>query len=206
MASSATSITPNASFLREVEEASGQKISPCYQCVKCSNGCPVNFAMDFLPHQLLRMIQVGLKEKVLQSSTIWLCASCETCTTRCPNDIDLAGLMDILRQMAVREGVPLGQENILLFHTLFLSAIRARGRLYEVGLIGRYKLRSGAWLQDLALGWEMFRRGKLKLRPSTVQSQEQIRAIFARAAEKGQSTCLPRLNAPQRPGGSRETR
>jgi len=79
-----------ADFLEEVNQHSGEKVQLCFQCFKCSLGCPVSFAMDYLPHQLLRMVQMGLKDRVLHSHTIWVCAACETCTTRCPNHIDIA--------------------------------------------------------------------------------------------------------------------
>ncbi|MBW1768645.1 MAG: hypothetical protein JRJ65_16565 [Deltaproteobacteria bacterium] len=71
-------IVPDHNWLAEVEKNSGVKVSACYQCKKCSAGCPVTFAMDYLPNQMLHMIQIGLKEEVLKSATIWVCASCET--------------------------------------------------------------------------------------------------------------------------------
>jgi len=74
----------NPAFLEEVEGGSGVKVSACFQCRKCTNGCPVTFAMDLYPDQVMRYIQLGIREPVLNSSTIWVCASCETCTTRCP--------------------------------------------------------------------------------------------------------------------------
>ena len=116
-------ITPDSIFLHQVEEKGGEKVSLCYQCAKCSSGCPVTFAMDYLPHVILRMVQLGLKDRVLNSSTIWVCASCETCTTRCPNDIDIAHIMDTLRQTSLREGIKPSQKNIPIFHAAFLSSI-----------------------------------------------------------------------------------
>jgi heterodisulfide reductase subunit C len=122
------------SFLREVESASGEKVSLCYQCRKCSSGCPVTFAMDYLPDVILRMVQLGFKDRVLGSSTIWICASCETCTTRCPNGIDIAGVIDTLRRMTLAEGraAPLAVKDIPKFHEAFLSSIKAGGRVNEV--------------------------------------------------------------------------
>lgn len=74
--------TGSAEFLDQVENQSGQKVRICYQCGKCSAGCPVAYAMDLLPNQVMRLVQLGLKEEVLTCATIWLCASCETCATR----------------------------------------------------------------------------------------------------------------------------
>src|SRR3990172_4909871 len=95
-----TIVQPASDFLVDVEARSGQKVSACYQCRKCTNGCPLAFAMDVMPNQVMRMAQLGLGEELLGCKTIWICASCQTCTTRCPNDIDIAHLMDSLRQMS----------------------------------------------------------------------------------------------------------
>jgi heterodisulfide reductase subunit C len=91
-------------FVRQVEEISGQDLLSCNQCGKCSAGCPVVAAMDLLPSQVIRMAQLGM-EDVLESNTIWICASCLTCGTRCPKGVDLPRLMEALRQVALRQGV-----------------------------------------------------------------------------------------------------
>jgi heterodisulfide reductase subunit C len=91
-------------FVHQVEEISGQDLLDCNQCGKCSAGCPVVAAMDILPSQAIRMAQLGMEE-VLQSKTIWICASCLTCSTRCPKGVDLPRLMEALRQIALRKGV-----------------------------------------------------------------------------------------------------
>ncbi len=91
-------------FVRQVEEISGQDLLDCNQCGKCSAGCPIVAAMDLLPSQVIRMAQLGMEE-VLESSTVWICASCLTCVTRCPKGVDLPRLMEALRQIALRQGV-----------------------------------------------------------------------------------------------------
>jgi heterodisulfide reductase subunit C len=90
-------------FVQQVEEISGQDLLACNQCGKCSAGCPVVAAMDLLPSQVIRMAQLGMEE-VLESETIWICASCLTCVTRCPKGVDLPRLMEALRQIALRQG------------------------------------------------------------------------------------------------------
>jgi heterodisulfide reductase subunit C len=91
-------------FVARVEEISGQDLLACNQCGKCSAGCPVVAAMDLLPSQVIRMAQLGM-EDVLECNTIWICASCLTCVTRCPKGVDLPRLMEALRQIALRRGV-----------------------------------------------------------------------------------------------------
>ncbi len=90
-------------FVREVEEISGEDLLACNQCGKCSAGCPVAAMMDLLPSQVIRMAQLGMEE-VLESRTIWICASCLTCVSRCPKGVDLPRLMEALREISLRAG------------------------------------------------------------------------------------------------------
>jgi len=89
-------------FVKRVEEISGQEILACNQCGKCSAGCPAAMAMDLLPSQVIRLVQLGLEE-ALTSETIWLCASCLTCLSRCPKGVDLPRVMEALRQLVLRK-------------------------------------------------------------------------------------------------------
>jgi heterodisulfide reductase subunit C len=124
------------------------------------------------------MVLLGMKERVLSCKTIWLCASCYTCSTRCPNDIDIAGVMDWLRQSALREGVVPAEKEVPLFHNALLDSIRSHGRVYELGLMARYKMKTGKFFDDLKLGWQMFTRGKLKFFPSRVSKKREIAELF----------------------------
>jgi heterodisulfide reductase subunit C len=172
----------DTSLLSEVVQKSGEKIQNCYQCQKCSAGCPVNFAMDILPNQVFRHIQYGHREKVLSSKTIWLCASCHTCSVRCPNSIDIAKVMDTLRSISLRSGMASGEKDISLFHRFFLSLIRITGRTYEPGF-GLYKMKTG----DLAgmMGWslKLFLKGKIGIVP-TFNGGKELRKLF-RESRKG---------------------
>ena len=163
---------------REVEERSGEKPRLCYQCGKCSTGCLFSFAMDILPNQAMKLIQYGQKERLLSSHTIWICAACETCTARCPNDIDVAGVIDTLRAMALEEGVKPAEKKIPLFHACFLGNIQATGRISEPILMGSYKTISGDLISDIGLAVEMLRKGKIKLIPSLVRDRRKLRHIF----------------------------
>lgn len=179
-------------FRDAVIESAGEEIFDCYQCYKCSAGCPVSFAMDLLPHQVIRAVIFNCKEKALSSKTIWVCASCETCTTRCPNEIDIAGVMDVLRQMQLKIGREAQEPRIPAFHRAFLDSIKRRGRVHELTMIGNYtrrsgdlkeKLKSGEWKKDVKLGVKMFLRGKLKVIPPHCSGVQEVQRIFRRAEE-----------------------
>jgi heterodisulfide reductase subunit C len=177
----------NNTFLQEVIKVSGVNIQSCYQCQKCSAGCPVVSAMDVMPNQVVRQIQYGRRDRILTSKTIWICASCHTCSVRCPNDIDIAKVMDSLRHLALKSGLKAGEGEIPIFHSVFLDSIKATGRIHELSLILRFKLRTKNFLKDAALGWEMFRRGKIKLLPQSFTGGREVKAIFnfcGKGAEK----------------------
>jgi heterodisulfide reductase subunit C len=90
-------------FVEKVEELSGQNLLVCYQCGKCSAGCPAVHEMDILPNQIIRFAQMGLKEDLLASKAIWVCASCMTCNVRCPKGINIAEVIEALRQILLRQ-------------------------------------------------------------------------------------------------------
>ena len=90
-------------FVAKVEELSGQNLLNCYQCGKCSAGCPVVSDMDILPNQIIRFAQLGLKDELLESKSLWICASCMTCNVRCPKGINVAEVIEALRQILLRK-------------------------------------------------------------------------------------------------------
>jgi heterodisulfide reductase subunit B len=137
----------------------------CYQCVKCTSGCPLAEHMDLHPNQVLRAVQLG-DESVLESKTIWVCAACQTCTTRCPQGIDIAAIMDELRIEAKQRGIEPALPDVDKFSRLFLTDIRLMGRLYEVGLVAGRNLLTGKLFKDMDMATEMLKRRKLSFLPS----------------------------------------
>lgn len=176
-------VTPVArsAFLSDVDRESGQRIMDCYQCGKCTAGCPAAASVDLTPRQVLRGIQLGLADEVLDSSMIWLCISCQTCTARCPCEIDIAKVMEALRLMATRENRA-KERDVALFHRLFLRSVEAGGRLWELGLGGFYNLTSGHPLANVGLLPALLARGKLELLPHRTKGAQEVKRIFQRAA------------------------
>ena len=83
----------------------GEKLMRCYQCGTCTSDCPIaRFSDTYRPRQIIRMTQLGLKNRVLNSDTLWLCASCFTCTDRCPQDVEVASVIRVLRNLAAEHG------------------------------------------------------------------------------------------------------
>jgi heterodisulfide reductase subunit B len=148
-----------------IEEEIGENVYKCYQCIRCTSGCPLAEHFDLSPNQVMRAIQLGQEDMVLHSKTIWLCASCETCSTRCPQGLDLPRIMDHLKVIARQRGIPPKVPEVATFQNIFIRDIRLLGRLYELGLMGELNLRTKQPLKDIPMGLEMIRKGKIKLLP-----------------------------------------
>lgn len=160
---------------------SGQDVSRCIQCGKCSSGCPIAYEMEHLPNQILRFIQLNMQHKALSSNTIWLCAVCETCTVRCPESIDIAGIMDALRKLCRERKVKPGDPKIAKFNEIFLDSIKKNGRVYELGLVMKYNMATAQPFKDATLGPAMFGKGKLRIPPDKVKDPSPVRASFNKA-------------------------
>lgn len=139
--------------------------SLCYQCGKCSAGCPVAEDMDILPHQIMHYLSLGKHEKPLKSSSIWMCAGCFTCAVRCPNDIDITSVMDDLRSEAIDKGLKCPNVDVLKFHRTFLQDIARRGRIHELRMMGEYNLRTGNPFNNIKLAPRMLLKRRLRLLP-----------------------------------------
>ena len=171
-------------LVEEVQRRSGTAPGACFQCHKCTTGCPIGPEMDFLPSQVMRLVHLGLEEEVLGSQAIWLCASCEACTARCPQGIDIAAVMDALRIMAIDRAVALPDAHGKQFNRSFLGSVRRHGRVFEAGMMAFYKLRTGDLLADVGKVPQMLAKGKLSLVPKRSGSVGEVREAFRRAEEE----------------------
>ena len=176
------------SFIREVEERSGQNLQACYQCLKCSAGCTVASHMEFKPNSVIRLIQYGERETVLKSHAIWLCVSCMTCGVRCPNEVDMSVVMDTLRELSCERGHALAAEKrVVILHQEFVRSIKLWGRLHEASFFMAYMARSLDLLSNMASGITLMSKGKIPLLPGAIKGVKGLRRMYDQAYKtKGQ--------------------
>ncbi len=171
----------SARGLRErILQETGVDTTRCYQCGKCSAGCPMAAETRWRPHDVMRMVNTGSVTPLQGDPSIWLCLACETCAARCPNGCDPARVIDALREGFTRDapgGVP---RPVDAFHRAFLDQVRLHGRSFELGMVLEYKLRSGALMQDALAAPGLLARGKLSLVPSRIPGVAEVRRIFER--------------------------
>lgn len=174
-----------------IEILAHTQLANCYQCGKCTAGCPVAARMDLAPNQLIRTVQLGQAATALRSQSIWECVSCQTCSTRCPKEVDCAAVMDALREISLAEGmVAPSQQPIVAFQQAFLDNIRRNGRLAELELIAQFKtavfFRTGrlAFLfKDASLAPQLGKRKKLHFLPGKVRDRKVVERIFAKCSK-----------------------
>jgi heterodisulfide reductase subunit C len=176
------------SLSERVAEFTDVESARCYQCGKCSAGCPLSAEMDYPPSVILHMLQRDepyFQDRILRSFTIWLCLTCEMCYARCPMEIDIPKLMDYLRQESLRQKkVNPRAKDIIRFHRSFLDSIEQTGRLYEIGLIADYKARSKHLFQDVSMAPKMLAKGKLPLFPELIKDRSGLSRIFHKTLKK----------------------
>ena len=179
--------TKVSEIVDRVQSLAHTQVADCYQCGKCTAGCPQADIMDRTPTQLIRLVQTGDVLDAATSDAVWQCVSCQTCSTRCPKSVNIAGVLDALKQISVEEGISSRRyRSTVLFQKKFLTNIRRNGRTNELELVASYKIRGFlgnfnpfAALADTSLGPKMLLRRKLHFAPgSPVKDKEVVKRIF----------------------------
>jgi heterodisulfide reductase subunit C len=188
MSAETTASRTDKSLGSRIDEEISILVQKCYQCGKCSAGCPLNEEMDYPPSLVLRMLQYrepGMDKKVLKSYSIWLCLACEMCYQRCPMEIDIPSVMDFLRaESRINNLVNKKAKQIIAFHHSFLNSIERTGRLHEMGVIMEYKMRTFNLMQDVTRTPELITRGKFHLLPEKIRDTASMKKIFKKTINK----------------------
>ena len=155
----------------------------CYQCGKCSAGCPMADAMDMRPQEVMRNLQLGLLGEVLKAQGPWLCAGCEVCATRCPQNIEIATLMQEVRRASKETGCNPAPDSDK-FEELFIKNVHRHGRSNEQYLAARYNLATRHLFQDVANAPRMMSRGMIGVKTHEVKDKDAVRRIIGRCLKK----------------------
>jgi heterodisulfide reductase subunit C len=177
----AITITKNKSaksIAWQVREISGVDLSVCYQCKRCTSGCPVSAMAQCPPAEVMRRLHLGAGDELLASDIVWMCVSCETCSARCPMGIDVAAVMDALRKLARQQGATKVEGHVPLFNRAFLKTVQLFGRSYDLAMIAAYKLGSRKLMADTDKFPTMLKKRKIALLPPTGADRKTVRRIF----------------------------
>ena len=176
-------ITPEQTdnkFLADIEKQSGQPISSCNQCGKCTAGCPIAEFTDIMPHQAMRALQWGLKDELLNSHFIWLCVNCMVCAERCPREISVSEVADALRREAIKKGVKPAEPDVATLHKNFLNVIALNGRINEVMLTAFQNMLTLKPFNDAMVGVNLFLKGRLNPLPHRIKDKKFLKRITGR--------------------------
>jgi len=167
---------------QDLQVLTGENALLCYQCKRCTLGCPSAYAMRMKPHEMMRALQLGLKDEIYWSGAIWICISCETCNTRCPQKINILRVINGLRELALAKKVDYYNPYPAIpgFHRLFMSLAARFGRMYELGLALLINLKMLTPFKDIDLATPMLRRGKLKPFPHSSRGVKELRQVMGR--------------------------
>lgn len=170
-------------FRQEIEALSGQNTNLCFQCSKCSAGCPMGDKMDLKPAQLMHSICLGLEDEVLNSTTIWLCVGCETCSARCPQKVNPAEAMTAARVLALKKGVKPSVREVDIYYRGFVDNMRLNGKIHDASVAGITQLLTGQLRENLPLAWKLFLKGRVKPPPLPIKGRK-FRALYKRTLER----------------------
>jgi heterodisulfide reductase subunit C len=170
-------------FLARVVEESGQDLSACIQCGKCTGGCPIASDEVGGPRRLVAEILYGAKREALQDPTWWYCVACGTCMTRCPVEINMYRVATALCELAEREGVAPSEPDIELFERLFMESVERHGRANELRVAAAFNLKTRRPFKDMGAAFTLLRKGAIS--PADLlrggRAGERVARLFSRA-------------------------
>lgn len=173
-------------FLEQVNFIpAGERIKRCIQCGTCTGSCPVSYAMDISPRQLIALFRAGEMEAIMKSRTIWICASCYACTTRCPSGIKITDIVYALKRTAMEKNYISQANHVQILANLFISNLAKYGRLHEGTLIRNYYIKTGFWklFKLFSLAMKLYKTKRLSLFPKRIKAYHSLSKIIKKAQE-----------------------
>jgi len=178
--------SPSQGILNQVEERSGVTLRACLQCKRCSAGCPASTEAGSSPAEIIKALQLGAGNEILERDIVWTCLSCGTCFSRCPVQINMGAVMDALRILAVEKGLAKPEGNMPLMNRLLLDTIRRFGRTYDLGAMAFYKAGTSSYTKDLEKFPSLLTKGKIALLPPRGADRKLVKRIFKNIAKTGE--------------------
>jgi heterodisulfide reductase subunit C len=168
----------------------GEAIRSCIQCGMCTGSCPTASKWDYPPRQVIAMVRAGLREELLSSNSMWFCASCYTCTVRCPRDIKPADIMHALEILAIRSGLSTKRNRTPVMYQCFVDSAKSNGRVYELGVMLKLFLQTNPFtalnmVKVVPVGLGLFLHKRFPLRPSRIKGRGELKAILDKAKALG---------------------
>jgi heterodisulfide reductase subunit C len=188
-------------FLEQVQQIpAGDRISRCIQCGTCTGSCPVSYTMDISPRELIALFRAGDMESIMKSRTIWICASCYACTTRCPSGIKITDIIYALKRTAMETKYQTRAPHVQILAKLFIENLKKYGRLHEGTLIRKYytKTKARKLLGLVPLGRKMRAKGRVEVFPKKIKGRKALARIIDKAHEIDMREAPDKL--PYQPG------
>jgi len=163
----------------------GDKINDCIQCGTCTGACPVSYMMDVTPRQIVALFRAGHLQEILESRSIWICASCYSCRVHCPQGILVTDMMYALKRLAIEKKIYPKSFPVYALSEAFINNVYHYGRNFEMGLAIRYFLKAdpAKLMANAAFGLDMMKRGRIAITPTKIKKVDQVRAIIDKARE-----------------------
>lgn len=174
---------PHPSFVDEVKTLTGISASECYQCFRCTNGCPVAEDMDIAPQKIMAYILNDERTRVLSADALWSCLQCFTCSARCPNGIDIARIIEALRRLALETGMA-SRIDIRDLDAAMIDSVARYGRIWELGVVMRYRLSHRALFKNIPMAFDMVRKRRIGFFPHAIKQRKRVGFTIRKTVKK----------------------